>query len=179
MHINNEQRERFLRKVRHALWTLKGKRLGVLGLAFKGGTDDVRESPAIAVIKSLISEGCKIQAYDPAGADNAREILGVQDIEYVTSALEAAKNADALLVLTDWEEFRAIDLKELHELLHYPIVIDGRNMFSPAAMAEHGFFYTSVGRADVPHDISASRNGNGRSQEAGFRAPVSQIIKAT
>ena len=83
MHINNEQRERFLRKVRHALWTLKGKRLGVLGLAFKGGTDDVRESPAIAVVKSLISEGCKIQAYDPAGADNAREILGVQDIEYV------------------------------------------------------------------------------------------------
>jgi UDPglucose 6-dehydrogenase len=179
MHINNEQRERFLRKVRHALWTLKGKRLGVLGLAFKGGTDDVRESPAIAVVKSLISEGCKIQAYDPAGADNAREILGVQDIEYVTSALEAAKNADALLVLTDWEEFRAIDLKELHELLHYPIVIDGRNMFSPAAMAEHGFFYTSVGRADVPHDISASRNGNGRSQEAGLRAPVSQAIKAT
>lgn len=179
MHINNEQRERFLRKVRHALWTLKGKRLGVLGLAFKGGTDDVRESPAIAVVKSLISEGCKIQAYDPAAAVNAREILGSQDIEYVSSALDAAKNVDALLVLTDWEEFRAIDLKELRELLRYPIVIDGRNMFSPDAMAEHGFIYTSVGRADVPHDLSTGSNGHGRAQKAGLHAPSSQVIKAT
>ncbi len=76
MRINNEQRERFLRKVRSMLWTLKGKRLAVLGLAFKGGTDDVRESPAISVIRSLIDEGCKIQAYDPAATDNARQAAG-------------------------------------------------------------------------------------------------------
>ena len=130
------------------------------------------------MVKSLISEGCRIQAYDPAGADNAREILGTQDIEYVPSALDAAKNADALLVLTDWEEFRAIDLKELHQLLRYPIVIDGRNMFDPSAMAEHGFIYTSVGRADVPHDTSAARNGNGSGQRAALRIPVSQVIKS-
>ncbi len=179
MHINNEQRERFLRKVRHALWTLKGKRLGVLGLAFKGGTDDVRESPAIAVVKALISEGCKIQAYDPAATGNAREMLGSDGIEYVESAMDAARSADALLVLTDWDEFRAIDLKILHALLRYPIVIDGRNMFSPDEMAEHGFLYTSVGRADVPHDTSSSRNGNGHVQKPGFRAPVSQAVKAT
>ena len=80
MRINNEQRERFLRKVRNALWTLKGKRLGVLGLAFKGGTDDVRESPAISIVKSLIDEGCRIQAYDPAAAANARDILGSENI---------------------------------------------------------------------------------------------------
>ncbi len=151
MRINNDQRERFLRKIRHALWTLKGKRLGVLGLAFKGGTDDVRESPAISVVRSLIEEGCKIQAYDPAAVDNAREILGTDHIQYVASAMEAAKGADALLVLTDWDEFRNLDLAELHDSLRYPIVIDGRNLFSPAAMAEHGFIYTSVGRADVAH----------------------------
>ncbi len=111
MRINNEQRERFLRKVRLALWTLRGKRLGVLGLAFKGGTDDVRESPAIAIIRSLVQEGCKICAYDPAATDNARAELG-DDISYVSSAMEAATGADALLVLTDWEEFRSIDLAE-------------------------------------------------------------------
>src|SRR5271166_3925445 len=156
MRINNEQRERFLRKVRNVLWTLKGKRLGVLGLAFKGGTDDVRESPAISIIRSLISDGCRIQAYDPAAVGNARELLGTENIDYVTSAMEAASNADALLVLTDWEEFRTIDLVRLREVLRYPIVIDGRNMFSVAAMAEHGFIYSSVGRAD-PESVSSLR----------------------
>jgi UDPglucose 6-dehydrogenase len=155
MRINNEQRERFLRKVRRALWTLKGKKLGVLGLSFKGGTDDVRESPAIAVVRSLMDEGCTIQAYDPAATANARELLGSERIEYVVSALEAARGADALLVLTDWEEFRSLDLVRLHDLLHYPIVIDGRNLFDPAVMAEHGFLYNSVGRADVSHDFSS------------------------
>ena len=157
MRINNEQRERFLRKVRSVLWTLKGKRLGVLGLAFKGGTDDVRESPAISVIRSLIHEGCKIQAYDPAATENAREMLGTENIQYASSAMDAARDADALLVLTDWEEFRTIDLDRLRELLRYPIVIDGRNIFSPVTMAERGFTYISVGRADVYHETGSSQ----------------------
>jgi UDPglucose 6-dehydrogenase len=177
MRINNEQRERFLRKVRHALWTLKGKKLGVLGLAFKGGTDDVRESPAIAVVKSLMDEGCKIQAYDPAATNNAREILGTQCIEYVDSAMAAAQSADALLVLTDWEEFRSLDLAELHKLLHYPIVIDGRNMFSPDAMAEHGFIYTSVGRPDVAHEIPGAHNGSARNHKHNGRAPAKETVR--
>jgi len=158
MRINNEQRERFLRKVRHALWTLKGKRLGVLGLAFKGGTDDVRESPAIAVIRSLIDEGCRIQAYDPAATANAREILGDASIQYMNSALEAATGADALLVLTDWDEFRSIDLGRLHDVLHYPIVIDGRNLYDPTTMADWGFSYTSVGRADVSRGVGVQKS---------------------
>ena len=166
MRINNEQRERFLRKVRLALWTLKGKRLGVLGLAFKGGTDDVRESPAIAVIRSLMQEGCKIQAYDPAATDTAREVLGTDCIQYCTSALDAAKGADALLVLTDWEEFRGIDLVRLHESLHYPIVIDGRNMFNPTAMAEHGFIYTSVGRPDISREYAELRRSKAENSKA-------------
>lgn len=177
MRINNEQRERFLRKVRLALWTLKGKRLGVLGLAFKGGTDDVRESPAVAVVRSLMDEGCKIQAYDPAAVENAREILGTENIQYVASAMDAAKGADALLVLTDWDEFRSIDLHELHQALHYPIVIDGRNIFSPAAMAEHDFIYTSVGRADVSHEYPGPRASSGHAQKPVVRSSAAETVK--
>lgn len=151
MRINLEQRERFLRKVRSALWTLRGKRLGVLGLAFKGGTDDVRESPAIAVIRSLLEEGCTIQAYDPAAMERAAELLPTEQVSFVPSALEAAKDADALLVLTDWDEFRSIDLAHIRKLLRYPIVIDGRNLFDPRRMQENGFTYFSVGRAEAHH----------------------------
>jgi UDPglucose 6-dehydrogenase len=150
MNINDEQRRRFLDKVRKALWTLKGKRLGVLGLAFKGGTDDVRESPALAIIESLVAEGCEIQAYDPAASERAREILGTKGVRYVDSAYAAAENSDALLILTEWEEFKSVDLARMRELLRYPIVIDGRNLFDPETMRGHGFMYLSVGRPDVP-----------------------------
>jgi UDPglucose 6-dehydrogenase len=149
MTINVEQRRRFVRKVRRALWTLKGKRLGVLGLAFKNGTDDIRESPAIAVINDLIGEGCRVTAYDPAANARAAEVLPADKVEFVNDPYAVATNADALLVLTEWHEFRNLDLARLHGSLRYPIVIDGRNLFDPAAMQEHGFIYLSVGRPDV------------------------------
>ena len=146
MRINEEQRHRFLRKIRGALWTLRGKRLGVLGLAFKGGTDDIRESPAILLVQALLQEGSKIAAYDPAAEERAREILNA-NVEFVSSAYEAASGADALLILTEWEEFAALDLNRLQKQLKYPIVLDGRNLYDPSAMAAHGFTYYSVGRA--------------------------------
>ena len=145
MRINEDQRQRFIRKVRSALWTLRGKKLGVLGLAFKGGTDDIRESPAILLIQSLQQEGCQISAYDPAAHDRAREALN-SGITFAESAYEAAHDADALLILTEWEEFAVLDLKRLREELKYPIIIDGRNLYDPAVMAAHGFTYYSVGR---------------------------------
>ncbi|MBI2679000.1 MAG: UDP-glucose/GDP-mannose dehydrogenase family protein [Candidatus Koribacter versatilis] len=148
--INAEQRERFLRKVREALWTLPGKRLAVLGLAFKGGTDDVRESPAIAVAGRLLAEGASVVAYDPAAMPRARKIFAKEaaagQIEFAEDAYAAAEGADALLVLTDWEEFAALDLGRLREALRCPVMVDGRNVFPPARMAEEGFFYTSMGR---------------------------------
>src|SRR6202040_265671 len=124
MRINEEQRQRFLRKVRSALWTLRGKRLGVLGLAFKGGTDDIRESPAILLVQALLQEGCQVAAYDPAASERAREVLN-SNAELVADPYAAAKGADALLILTEWEEFAALDLDRLHKELKYPIVIDG------------------------------------------------------
>jgi UDPglucose 6-dehydrogenase len=149
MCINEEQRARFLRKVRKALWTLKGKRLAVLGLAFKGGTDDIRESPAIALVQSLLKEGSQVAVYDPAGMERAAGVLPAAGVTYATSAYEAAAQADALLILTDWEEFAALDLDRIHNLLRYPIVIDGRNLYHPEAMAERGLIYFSVGRPDA------------------------------
>jgi UDPglucose 6-dehydrogenase len=150
MHINQSQRCAFVRKVRKALWTLKGKRLAVLGLAFKGGTDDVRESPAIAVIHELLQHGAEIIAYDPAAKARAQaEFNECQRISFASSAYDAARDADALLVLTDWEEFAALDLDRLRAQLHHPIIIDGRNLYSPKQMLEAGISYYSIGRPEV------------------------------
>ncbi|HMK20687.1 MAG TPA: UDP-glucose/GDP-mannose dehydrogenase family protein [Terriglobales bacterium] len=157
MRINEEQRQRFLRKVRKALWTLRGKRLGVLGLAFKGGTDDIRESPAILLVQALVQEGCTVAAYDPAAMGRARDVL-TTGVEFVENAYDAAAGADALLILTEWEEFAALDLKRLNGKLRYPIVIDGRNLYDPEAMAAHGFSYYSVGRAAaLPEGLPTGR----------------------
>ena len=139
-----------------ALWTLRGKRLGVLGLAFKGGTDDIRESPAILLVQALLQEGCEIAAYDPAAMDRAREVLNSKT-EFVGNPYDAAKGADALLILTEWEEFASLDLDRVHQQLKYPIVIDGRNLYPPDVMAARGFTYYSVGRAaGTPATLSES-----------------------
>jgi len=162
MHINEDQRQRFLRKVNHALWTLRGKKLGVLGLAFKGGTDDIRESPALRIVQSLLQQGSKIVAYDPAATDRAREAFGDQ-IMYAGSAYEAAHGADALLILTEWEEFANLDLNRLREELKYPIVIDGRNLYDPDVMSAQGFTYYSVGRAaSLPDGAPSTVLKNGK-----------------
>jgi UDPglucose 6-dehydrogenase len=143
--INEEQRHRFLRKVRGVLWTFRGKRLGVLGLAFKGGTDDIRESPALLLVQDLVREGCHICAYDPAAMERAKEVLK-SGVDFAADAYEAASGADALLILTEWEEFAALDLDRLRTLVKYPIVLDGRNLYDPQEMVDHGFSYYSVGR---------------------------------
>jgi UDPglucose 6-dehydrogenase len=163
MRINEDQRQRFLRKVRSALWTLRGKRLGVLGLAFKGGTDDIRESPALFLVQSLLLEGCQVTAYDPAAMERAQEVI-TANIKFASSAYEAARGADALLILTEWEEFANLDLDRLSQELKYPIVIDGRNLYDPEVMAAHGVTYYSVGRAAChPDGVPAAilKNGTG------------------
>jgi UDPglucose 6-dehydrogenase len=146
--VNDDQRDRFLRKVRRALWTLKGKRLAVLGLAFKNGTDDIRESPAIAIVKALLKEGCAITAHDPAAIPRAAEELP-SEVSFAADPYEALRGADACLFLTEWEDFAALDLNRVKQLLRYPIVLDGRNLFKPAQMAAAGLNYYSVGRPDV------------------------------
>ncbi|MDP9039994.1 MAG: UDP-glucose/GDP-mannose dehydrogenase family protein [Acidobacteriota bacterium] len=148
--INVQQKKRYLAKVRSALWTLRGKKLAVLGLAFKGDTDDIRESPAIDMVELLLAEGCSIRAYDPAAMKRAQQELppGAQ-LTYVDDAYTAAADADALLILTDWSEFARLDLKRLNTVMRYPIVVDGRNLYEPQSMLDHGFTYLSVGRPTV------------------------------
>lgn len=157
--INEEQRVRFIRKVRSALKTIKGKRLGVLGLAFKDGTDDVRESPAIKVIEQLLEEKCQITAFDPAAMDRARQLLGDR-IKYAKDAYSAANGADALLVLTEWKEFAHLDLGRIRRVLRSPIVLDGRNVFSRTDMAEAGLNYYSVGRPAMEPSHSLLKKGH-------------------
>ena len=162
MRINEDQRQRFLRKVHNALWTLRGKKLGVLGLAFKGGTDDIRESPALFLVQSLLQEGSKITAYDPAAMDRARDVLG-SNVTFAGSSYEAAHGADALLILTEWEEFATLDLARLRQELKFPIVIDGRNLYDPELMSAQGFTYYSVGRAaSHPDGVPAPVAKNGK-----------------
>ncbi len=151
--INEGQQIRFIRKVRSALGTIKGKRLGVLGLAFKDGTDDVRESPAIKVIEQLLEEKCQITAFDPAAMDRARQILDNR-ITYAKDSYTAATGADALLVLTEWKEFVNLDLARIKRLLRTPIVVDGRNIFSQSEMADAGLNYHSIGRPMVEASTS-------------------------
>jgi UDPglucose 6-dehydrogenase len=146
--INSDQRQLFIKKVRAALWTLKNKRLAVLGLAFKDGTDDVRESPAIEIIQGLLREGCEIVAFDPAAMEHAKGILG-DSIAYAADPYLAAKGADALLILTEWKEFAVLDLARLRDLLTYPIIVDGRNLYQAETMLEARLNYYSVGRSPV------------------------------
>ncbi|MGO8758311.1 MAG: UDP-glucose dehydrogenase family protein [Terracidiphilus sp.] len=145
--INDTQREVFFNKVRAALWTLRGKRLAALGLAFKGDTDDIRDSPAIEIIKKLLQAGAIVTAYDPAAMEHTREVLPPSsNMKYAADLYEAATDADAVLILTDWKEFAAIDLARLNRAVRFPIVIDGRNLYRPQEMQSRGFTYVSVGR---------------------------------
>jgi UDPglucose 6-dehydrogenase len=145
--INETQRNIFFNKVLSALWTLRGKKLAALGLAFKGDTDDIRDSPAIEVIKKLLEAGAAVTAYDPAANERAKAVLpATGKMRYADSLYEAAKDADAVLILTDWKEFGSIDLVKLNREVRFPIVIDGRNLYAPDYMHEHGFTYVSVGR---------------------------------
>jgi UDPglucose 6-dehydrogenase len=145
--INDGQRDIFFNKVLSALWTLRGKRLAALGLSFKGNTDDIRDSPAIALIHRLLEAGASVTAYDPAAMDRAKAVLPPSPkMQYAETVFEAAKDADAVLILTDWKEFATIDLVELNRTVRFPIVIDGRNLFTPQQMHDHGFTYVSVGR---------------------------------
>jgi UDPglucose 6-dehydrogenase len=142
--INAAQIQRFLKKIHDTVWIVKDKTIAVLGLAFKPNTDDMRLAPSIDIIQPLQKEGARIRAYDPKAMEKAKEFL--PDIEYCDSAYAAVTGADALVVCTEWDEFRQLDLEKLRSLLAQPIVIDGRNLFDPKRMADLGFVYQSIGR---------------------------------
>ncbi len=142
--INKQQRRLFVKKVEDALWVLNGKTIGVLGLAFKPNTDDMRFAPSIDILNELLREGAKLKAFDPEAMVKAKGIL--PNVEYCNDMYEVAKGADALLFLTEWDEFKKIDFNKVKESMKQPVVCDGRNIFDPAKLRQLGFNYVSIGR---------------------------------
>ena len=144
--INKQRIDAFYQKLRGALWVVRGKRLGVLGLAFKPNTDDVRFAPAIDLVNRLLVEGAIICAYDPEAMERSRAIL--PDIEYAESAYDAAAGAEALLIATEWDQFKKLDWERIRDSMTRPLIVDGRNLLSPQEMIKLGFEYRSFGRPD-------------------------------
>ncbi|MGY3446627.1 MULTISPECIES: UDP-glucose dehydrogenase family protein [unclassified Bradyrhizobium] len=142
---NDNRKRAMARKVANVLGgELRGKTIGVLGLTFKPDTDDMREAPSIPLINGLIDFGAKVRAYDPIGMEQARKEL--PEIEYCKDAYECARQADALVIVTEWRQFRALDLKQIKQEMKRPVVVDLRNIYRPDEMAAHGFTYDSIGR---------------------------------
>jgi UDPglucose 6-dehydrogenase len=141
--INVDQRERFLKKIRESLWVLRHKKIGVLGLAFKGNTDDVRSSVAIEIVKQLIAEGAEVRCYDPKAMDKAAPLIPGAIL--VDAPEKVAEGADALLILTEWNDFKSLPWLAIKKSMLSPLLFDGRNLLDPAAMRAHGFTYTGIG----------------------------------
>lgn len=144
MEINRDQRRRVVQKLRELLGPLSEKQIGILGLAFKPNTDDIRESPAIEVIHLLQHEDAHVKAYDPVAMDNARRELN--GVTFCEDAYEVARDSDALVVVTDWNEFKHLHMQTIKDLMRQPILIDARNIYNVAEMKELGFIYRGIGR---------------------------------
>jgi UDPglucose 6-dehydrogenase len=144
--INRKRIRHVIEKVRHALWVVKGKPIAVLGLAFKANTDDIRFSPAIDLIHDLAAEGAKIRAFDPEAIEKARALL--PEVEMPASAYEAAKDAEALIIATEWKHFRELDWARMRDAMTRPLIVDARNLLSGREMKALGFEYYSIGRPD-------------------------------
>ena len=145
--INNAQRKHFVRKIEKSLWIVRGKTIGVLGLAFKPNTDDMRFAPSIDIITGLQKEGAKIKAYDPQAMEKAKNTLN--GVVYCNNPYDAAKDSDALIIITEWDEFKKLDLKRIKSIMKHPLIIDGRNIYKPEDVKKEGFAYISIGRKDV------------------------------
>ena len=143
--INEAQKDLVIKKVKSLLWNLPQKTIGVLGLSFKPNTDDIRFSPSIAIIERLLKEKCAVKAYDPCAAHKTREKLG-ENVTYTDSAYEAAEESDCLLVMTEWDEFKRLDLSKIKRLMRQPVIVDGRNLYNPEKMKKLGFTYVGIGR---------------------------------
>ncbi|PSQ76116.1 MAG: UDP-glucose 6-dehydrogenase, partial [Bacteroidetes bacterium QH_6_63_17] len=144
--VNDQQRRRLAVDARERFdGDLEGRRVAVWGLSFKPGTDDTREAPSHVIINELLEEGAEVAGYDPEAIETTKETFGNQ-IEYGDGIYDVLDGAEALIICTEWHEFRRPDLGEVRDLLATPIIFDGRNLYDPARMAEMGFEYQSIGR---------------------------------
>jgi UDPglucose 6-dehydrogenase len=161
MTINTDQRYLVIQKLKDELDTLRGKRIAVLGLAFKDNTDDMRDAPSIDIVSWLIQEGAVVRAYDPQAVKAARKAMPDLDVTYCGDAFEAAADCDAVVVITEWKEFRQLNLLRLLQVMRSPVLVDGRNLYDPAEMVRLGFQYRGIGRPEE-HDTSPLNGHQGR-----------------
>jgi UDPglucose 6-dehydrogenase len=150
--VNTAQRQVAIQKLQEKLYILKGRTIGLLGLAFKPDTDDLRDAPSLQIAERLLQMGVRVKAYDPIAMQACRELYPELKIRYCESALEAAQDSDALVVVTEWNEFRGLPLAELAAAMAQPVLVDGRNIFSPEAAMAAGFDYTGMGRCPRPRE---------------------------
>jgi UDPglucose 6-dehydrogenase len=164
--INDEVIAAMVLRIRDGLWNLESKRVALLGLAFKPGTDDVRFAPALALARHLIAGGASVVGYDPAAMPNAKEEL--PDLELASDVHSAASGAHCLVICTEWPEFRQLDLTVLRDRMAYPLVVDGRNIFDPDTMRSLGFAYYPTGRPAVsPQVADQGRVGRNQGEDSG------------
>ena len=145
VNVNKKQKERMIEKIVKMVDELKGKTISILGLSFKPNTDDMRDAPSVDIINGLLKRGAKIKAYDPVAMDEARKIFN-DDIKYCKDSYDAAEGSDALVLITEWNQFRSLDMSKIKGLLKSPVIIDLRNVYEPQKMKELGIRYTGVGR---------------------------------
>jgi len=142
--INEGQKRNIVKKIEDLVWIIQGKTIGILGLSFKPNTDDIRFAPTIEIIKMLQEQGAKIKVYDPQAMEKAKKVL--TQVKFCENPYEVAKNSECLVILTEWDEFKKLDLKRVKKLLRHPIIVDGRNIYQPEEMKKMGFIYKGVGR---------------------------------
>ncbi|MDP3791646.1 MAG: UDP-glucose/GDP-mannose dehydrogenase family protein [Candidatus Omnitrophota bacterium] len=143
--VNREQKRLAIKKIEALLWNLPKKTVGVLGLSFKPGTDDLREAPAMEIIEALLKEGVRVKVYDPVAMAKAKERLKAS-VEFCKDAYQAAKDSDCIIVATEWNEFKELDFKKIKKIMRQPVIVDGRNIYNPAQMKKLGFRYEGIGR---------------------------------
>lgn len=151
--VNKRRIEHFVEKVRKELWVIRGRKIAVWGLAFKPNTDDVRFAPSLEIARSLIREGAEVSAYDPQANEKARAVL--PEVRYCADPYEAAQGAEALLIVTEWEEFRQVDWQRVRGIVDRPLIIDGRNALDSKLVSHSGFHYVGIGRAAVTAECGA------------------------
>lgn len=159
MDINSDARKRFVKKVETVLGDLEGRVVGVLGLSFKPNTDDMREAPSVDIINSLLKKGARVKAYDPVAMARAEELLPT--VTFTATAYDVAKDADALLLVTEWNEFKQLDWQRIKRYMRQPVVIDGRNLYDPREMRNLGFIYWGIGRGEAPVPIMEEAQNTG------------------
>jgi UDPglucose 6-dehydrogenase len=180
MEINQDQRRLVVDKLVSLLGGLRGATIGILGLAFKPNTDDMREAASIDIIHWLVAQGAEVRAYDPVATETAQQALAGLPVTYCKTSYEVAEAADALVVVTEWNEFKSLNMVRIHDSMRRPILIDGRNLYEPTEMQRLGFTYRGTGRAtgNAMLGFTNGQNGHGAAAESRVSAALPKVSHA-